>query len=59
MSKGAERTSDTADRKPVRRSVKLPGESRHSECSDSPAVIARKIIQAKREKRLRVAQRNG
>ena len=26
MSKGSERTSDVADRKPVRRSVKLPGE---------------------------------
>ena len=59
MSKGVERTSDATDRKPVRRSVKLPGESRHSECSDSPAVIARKLMQAKREKRLRVTQRNG
>lgn len=57
MSKGAERTSDAADRKPVLRSVKLPGESRHSETSDSPAVIARKLMQAKREKRLRAAQR--
>ncbi|MGY4428263.1 hypothetical protein ACVWWO_000740 [Bradyrhizobium sp. F1.13.1] len=59
MSKGAERTSDTADRKPVRRSVKMPGESRHSECSDSPAVIARKLMQAKRERRLKALQRNG
>lgn len=58
MSNGAERTSSASDRKPVRRSVKLPGESRHSECSDSPAVIARKIMQEKREKRMR-AQRNG
>lgn len=59
MSNGTERTSSATDRKPVRRSVKLPGESRHSECSDSPAVIARKITQAKREKRLRATQRNG
>ncbi|SCB33926.1 hypothetical protein GA0061098_1006181 [Bradyrhizobium shewense] len=59
MSNGSERTSNAADRKPVRRSVKLPGESRHSECSDSPAVIARKLMQAKREKRLRATQRNG
>lgn len=59
MSKGSERTSDVADRKPVRRSVKLPGESRHSECSDSPAVIARKLMQEKREKRLRAMRRNG
>ena len=59
MSNGSERTSDAADRKPIRRSVKLPGESRHSECSDSPAVIARKLVQAKREKRLRMARRNG
>lgn len=59
MSKGAERTSDTADRKPVRRSVKMPGESRYSECSDSPAVIARKLMQAKRERRLKALQRNG
>jgi hypothetical protein len=59
MSKGTERTSSSADRKAVRRSVKLPGESRHAECSDSPAVIARKIVLAKREKRLRALQRNG
>lgn len=59
MSNGAERTCDTADRKPVRRSVKMPGESRHSECSDSPAVIARKLMHAKREKKLRATQRNG
>ena len=59
MSKGSERTSDVADRKPVRRSVKMPGESRHSECSDSPAVIARKLIQVKREKKLRATRRNG
>lgn len=59
MSKGSERTSDFVDRKPVRRRVKLPGESRHAECVDSPAVIARKLIQAKREKKLRAMQRNG
>lgn len=59
MSSGAERTSDAADRKPVRRSVKLPGESRHSDCSESPAVIARKIMHEKREKRMRAAKRNG
>lgn len=59
MSSGTERTSSATDRKPVRRSVKLPGENRHSDCSESPAVIARKIMQEKRKKRMRAAQRNG
>lgn len=33
--------------------------NRHSECSESSAVIARKIVLAKRERRLKALQRNG
>lgn len=36
-----------------RQLVKLPGETRHRECSDSAEVIARKIRLNKAERRLR------
>ncbi len=47
-------TADIASRrKPGRRMVKLPGEVRHVERSDSAAYIARKIQVDKMERRIR------
>ena len=43
----------TSRRKPGRRMVKLPGEVRHVERSDSAAYLARKIQIDKMERRIR------
>lgn len=42
-----------------RRLVKLPGEKRHIERSDSPIYFAPKLEIDKRERRTRAASRNG
>lgn len=44
-------TGDTINKR--RQLVRMPGETRHRECSDSANVIARKIRLAKAERRLR------
>lgn len=44
-------TGDTLNKR--RKLVRMPGETRHRECSDSAEVIARKIRLDKAERRLR------
>lgn len=48
--------ADARGRKGLR-SIKLPGEAKHSERSESAEAIARRLAIAKREKRLRDLQR--
>jgi hypothetical protein len=44
-------------RRKGRRSVKLPGETRHADRSDSAEIIARRIALAKVERRLEAPKR--
>lgn len=54
-----EKTSAGASRPKRRRLVKLPGEQRHVERSDSAIYFARKLEIDKREKRIRAKPHNG
>jgi hypothetical protein len=53
-----EKTDTSARRPKGRRMVKLPGEKRHVERSDSATYFARKVDLDKREKRLKALTRN-
>jgi hypothetical protein len=54
-----EKTSANASRPKRRRLVKLPGEKRHVERSDSAIYFAQKLEIDKRERRMKAATRNG
>ena len=54
-----EKTDASASRPKRRRLVKLPGEKRHVERSDSAIYFARKLEIDKLERRMKAATRNG